>query len=96
MWINGLAGARKLRIASNVMNVIRNCREMEAEKKIQNGLKKTKCLTIRTGRQKHEQIEEEVREGKIYEVASYMYSIYPSYLYRNNAKQRVKQRRYLI
>ena len=49
---------------------------MEAEKKIgliQNGLKKTKCLTITTGRQKHEQIEEEVKEGKIDELASYMY-----------------------
>ena len=68
------------------MNVIRNCRKMEAEKKIQNGLKKTKCLTIRTGRQKHEQIQEEVKEGKIDEVASYIYIV--SYLYRNNAKQR--------
>ena len=56
---------------------------MEAEKKIQNGLKKTKCLTIRTGRQKHEQIEEEVKEGKIDEVASYMVLSL-----RNNAKQR--------
>ena len=40
--------------------------------KIQNGLKKTKCLTVRTGRQKHEQIEKEVKEGKIDEVASYI------------------------
>ena len=40
--------------------------------KIQNGLKKTKCLTVRTGRQKHEQIGEEVKEGKIDEVASYI------------------------
>ena len=47
------------------MNVIRNCRKMEAEKKIQNRLKKTKSLTIRTGRPKHEQIEEEVKEGKM-------------------------------
>ena len=70
------------------MNVIRNCRKMEAEKKIQNRLKKTKCLTIRAGRQKHEQIEEEVKEGKIDEVASYMVLIQD----RNNAKQR----RYLI
>ena len=46
---------------------------MEAKKKIQNGLKKTKCLTIRTGRQIHEQIEEEVRAEKIDEVASYIY-----------------------
>ena len=50
---------------------------MEAEKKIQNRLKKTKCLTIRTGRQKQEQIEEEVKEGKIDEVA-----IATWYLYR--------------
>ena len=72
MWINGLAGARYLGIASDVMKVIRNCRKMEKnnKKKIQNGLKKTKCLTIRTGRQKHEQIEEEAKEGKIDEVAS--------------------------
>ena len=70
------------------MNLIRNCRKMEAEEKIQNRLKKTKCLTIRAGRQKHEQIEEEVKEGKIDEVASYMVLIQD----RNNAKQR----RYLI
>ena len=57
---------------------------MEAEKKIQNRLKKTKCLTIRAGRQKHDQIEEEVKEGKIDEVASYMVLIQD----RNNAKQR--------
>ena len=57
------------------MNVIRNCRKMEVEKKIQNRLKKTKCLTIRTGRQKQEQIEEEVKEGKIDEVAIISYMV---------------------
>ena len=41
---------------------------MKTKTKIQNGLQKTKCLTIRTGRQKYEQIEEEVKEGKIDEV----------------------------
>ena len=61
---------------------------MEAEKKIENRLKKTKSLTITAGRQKHEPIEEEVKEGKIDEVASYMVLIQD----RNNAKQR----RYLI
>ena len=57
------------------MNVIRNCRKMEVEKKIQNRLKKTKCLIIRTGRQKQEQIEEEVKEGKIDEVAIISYMV---------------------
>ena len=37
---------------------------METEKKIQSGLKKTKYMTIITGREKQEQIEEEVKEGK--------------------------------
>ena len=37
---------------------------MEAEKKIQNGLKKTKSLTIRTGRQKYEQTEEGRGKGR--------------------------------
>ena len=40
-------------------------------KKIQYRLKKTKYLT-RTGREKQELIEEEVKEGKIDEVASYI------------------------
>ena len=52
---------------------IRNCRKMETEKKIQYGLKKTKYLTIRTGREKQELIEKKVKEGKIDEVATYSY-----------------------
>ena len=51
----------------------RNCRKMEIEKKIQYGLKKTKYLTIRTGREKQEKIEEEVKEGNIDEVDTYSY-----------------------
>ena len=47
--------------------------------KIQNGLKKTKCLTVRTGRQKYEQTEEEEKEGKIDEAASYMVPTYKGY-----------------
>ena len=58
---------------------------MEAEKEIENGLKKTKCLTIRTGRQKYEQTEEEVKEGKIDEVVATWYLLIQD---RNNAKQR--------
>ena len=42
-------------------------------KKIQYGLKKTKYLTIRTGREKQEKTEEEVKEGKIDEVDTYSY-----------------------
>ena len=59
--------------ADTIRKRIRNCRKMETEKKIQYGLKKTKYLTIRTGREKQEQIEEEVKEGKIDEVATYSY-----------------------
>ena len=52
---------------------IRNCRKMETEKKIIYGLKKTKYMTIITGREKLEQIEGEVKEGKIDEVDTYSY-----------------------
>ena len=52
---------------------IRNCRKMETEKKIVYGLKKTKYMTIITGREKQEQIEEEVKERKIDEVDTYSY-----------------------
>ena len=36
-------------------------------------MKKTKYLTIRTGSEKQDVIEEEVKEGKINEVAAYSY-----------------------
>ena len=53
---------------------IRNCRKTETEKKIVYGLKKTKYnMTIVTGREKQEQIEEEVKERKIDEVDTYSY-----------------------
>ena len=59
--------------AGTIRKGIRNCRKMETEKKIKYGLKKTKYLTIRTGREKQEQLEKEVKEGKIDEVATYSY-----------------------
>ena len=59
--------------ADTIRKRIRNCRKMETEKKIQYGLKKTKYLTIRTGREKQELIEKKVKEGKIDEVATYSY-----------------------
>ena len=43
------------------------------QRKIQNGLEKTKYLTIRTRRQKQEEIEEDLKERKIDEVATYSY-----------------------
>ena len=46
---------------------------MEIEKKIQYGLKKAKYKTNITEREKQEQIEEKVKEGKIDKVDSYSY-----------------------
>ena len=51
--------------ADTIRKGIRNCRKMETDKKIIYGLKKTKYMTMITGREKQEQIEEEVKEGKI-------------------------------
>ena len=58
--------------ADTIRKGIRNCRKMETEKKIQYRLKKTKYMTIITGRENQEQIEE-VKEGKIEEVDTYIY-----------------------
>ena len=49
--------------ADTIRKGIRNCRKLEAEKKVQFGLKKTKYMTIIIGKEKQEQIEEEVKEG---------------------------------
>ena len=46
------------------------------------GLKKTKYMTMINGREKQEQIKEEVKEGKIDGAGRYIQ------LLRNNAKQR--------
>ena len=40
--------------AETIKKGIRNCRKMETEKKVQYGLKKTKYMTIITGREKQE------------------------------------------
>ena len=55
---------------------------METEKKKVYGLKKTKYMTMINGREKQEQIKEEVKEGKIDGAGRYIQ------LLRNNAKQR--------
>ena len=49
--------------ADTIRKGIRNCRKLETEKKVQFGLKKTKYMTIIIGKEKQEQIEEEVKEG---------------------------------
>ena len=56
--------------AEAIKKGIRNCRKMETEKKIQYGLQKTKYMTIIAEREKQEQIEEEIKEGKIEEVGT--------------------------
>ena len=60
--------------ADTIRKGIRNCRKIETEKKNTIQAEKDKYLTRRTGREKQELIEEEVREGRL--------------LLRNNAKQR--------
>ena len=68
-----MAGIVAIGDADTIRKRISNCRKMETEKKIQYGLKKKKYMTIITGRESQEQIEEEVKEGKIEEVDTYIY-----------------------
>ena len=58
--------------ADRIRKGIRNSWKMETEKKIQYGLKNAKCMIIITGREKQEQKEEEIKEGKIEEVDTYI------------------------
>ena len=52
---------------------IRNCREMEKMKKFTYGLKKTKYMVVNTGREKEEEINEEVKAGKVTKTDEYKY-----------------------
>ena len=51
----------------------RNEKLQEKEKKMQDGLKKTKYMIMTSGTEKQEQIEKEVKEGKIDELDAYRY-----------------------
>ena len=59
--------------AEDVRKAIRNCRSMEKMKKTTYGLKKTKHMTINTGREKEEVIEEQVKEGTVTKTNEYEY-----------------------
>ena len=76
--------------ADTIRQGIRNCRKMESKKKIIYGLKKTNYMTMITGREKQEQTEEEVKEGKIDEVDTYSYlGIMPNK--EGNLKEHIKE-----
>ena len=51
--------------AENIRKGINNCAKMEKEKKISFGLKKTKYMIVKTGREEEEEINETVKAGRI-------------------------------
>ena len=59
--------------AEDIRKAIRNFAEMEKIKKFTYGLKKTKYMVMKTGREKEESIEERVKEGKVEKVDEYKY-----------------------
>jgi hypothetical protein len=59
--------------ANDVRKAIRNLAEMEKMKKFTYGLKKTKYMVMKTGREKEESIEEKVKEGKVEKAEEYKY-----------------------
>ena len=59
--------------AENIRKAIRNCREMEHLKKTTYGLKKTKYMVMKTGREEEEIIEENVKEGVVQKTNEYEY-----------------------
>ena len=59
--------------ADDIRRAIRNFAEMEIQKKFTYGLKKTNYMVIKTGREKDEEILEEVKLGQVKEVNEYEY-----------------------
>ena len=59
--------------AEDIRKGIRNCREMEIEKKMEYGFTKTNIIVIKTGKGISEKIKEEVRAGKIKETNKVRY-----------------------
>ena len=51
--------------AEEIRKAIRNFAEMEKRKKFTYGLKKTKYMVIKTGKEKEEEIKEEAKEGEV-------------------------------
>ena len=60
-------------IASDARKCIRNLREMEVIKKFTYGLKKTLYMVVNTGREEEEEINEEVKGGKVKKCSQYEY-----------------------
>ncbi len=59
--------------ADDVRKCIRNMRLMEIRKKFSYGLKKTKFMVVKTGREESDSIEEQVKEGHVTECSEYKY-----------------------
>ena len=51
--------------AEHIRKSIKNCARMGKEKNISFGLKKTKYMIVKTGREKEEEINETVKAGRI-------------------------------
>ena len=52
---------------------IRNCAKMEKEKKIRYGLKKTKYMMVKTGKEREEIVQEKVKSGAVQKTKTYHY-----------------------
>ena len=56
-----------------VKKVIRKCARMEVEKKMKYSLSKTKYMVVKTGKEKEEDISEQVKAGNIQRTKKYKY-----------------------
>ena len=52
---------------------IRNCAKMEKEKKMRYGLKKTKYIMVKTGKEREEIVQENVKSGEVCRTETYHY-----------------------
>ena len=59
--------------ADDIRKGIRNCAEMERKKKFIYGMEKTRYMVIKTGKGKEEEVDEEVKKGKVQKIDKYKY-----------------------
>ena len=60
-------------IAEIRKEIIRNCAKMEKEKKMRYGLKNTKYMMVKTGKEREEIVQEKVKSGAVQKTETYHY-----------------------
>ena len=70
VYIDDIAAAGGI---AEIRKGIRNCSTMEKEKKMRYGLQKTKNMMVKTGKQREEIVQENVKSREVHKTETYHY-----------------------